>query len=75
VGELHHALDAGLLTEQDVHGELGDVVAGKIPGRTSEEEITIFDATGTALQDTAAAVLAYKRAVEAGVGLTVYLPG
>jgi alanine dehydrogenase len=75
VGELHHALDAGLLTVEDVHGELGDVVAGKVPGRTLEGEITIFDATGTALQDTAAAVLAYNRAVEAGVGLTVYLPG
>jgi alanine dehydrogenase len=74
VGELHHALDAGLLTVEDVYGELGAVVAGQIPGRTSEEEITVFDATGTALQDTAAAVLAYQRAVEAGLGLTVHLP-
>lgn len=73
VGELHHALDAGLVTEQDVHGELGEVVAGKIGGRTSEEEITIFDTTGTALQDVAAAVMAYKRAVEAGVGVTLDL--
>ena len=74
VGEFHHALDAGLLTEEDVHGELGAVVAGQTPGRTSNKEITIFDATGTALQDTAAAVLAYQRAVEAGVGLVVRLP-
>jgi ornithine cyclodeaminase/alanine dehydrogenase len=74
VGELHHALDAGLLTEEDVHGELGAVVVGHVPGRTSAEEITVFDATGTALQDTAAAVLAYERAVEAGLGLTVHLP-
>jgi ornithine cyclodeaminase/alanine dehydrogenase len=74
VGELHHALEAGLLTEQDVHGELGAVVAGQVPGRTSAEEITVFDATGTALQDTAAAVLAYERALEAGLGLTVHLP-
>jgi ornithine cyclodeaminase/alanine dehydrogenase len=74
VGELHHALDAGLLTTQDVHGELGAVVAGQVAGRTSPEEITVFDATGTALQDTAAAVLAYQRAVEAGLGLTVHLP-
>jgi alanine dehydrogenase len=74
VGELHHALDAGLLTADDVHGELGAVVAGQIPGRTSAEEITILDATGTALQDTAAAVLAYQRAVEAGLGITVHLP-
>ena len=74
VGEFHHALEAGLLTEEDVHGELGAVVAGQVPGRTSGKEITVFDATGTALQDTAAAVLAYQRAVEAGVGLVVPLP-
>ncbi len=74
VGELHHALDAGLLSEEDVHGELGAVVAGQVPGRASPEEIIIFDATGTALQDTAAAVLAYQRAVQAGLGMTVHLP-
>jgi len=74
VGELHHALEAGLMTEQGVHGELGAVVAGQVPGRTSPEEITVFDATGTALQDTAAAVLAYERALEAGLGLSVHLP-
>jgi len=73
VGELHHALDAGLVTPQDVHGELGDVVAGKVSGRTSAEEITVFDATGTALQDTAAAAIAYERAAKAGVGLTLHL--
>jgi alanine dehydrogenase len=75
VGELHHALDAGLMTEQDVHGELGALLAGQVAGRASPDEITIFDATGTALQDTAAAVLAYERAMEAGVGLKVKLAG
>jgi ornithine cyclodeaminase/alanine dehydrogenase len=73
VGELHHALEAGLLTEESVHGEIGAVVAGQIPGRTDDQEITVFDATGTALQDTAAAVLAYERAVQKGVGSQVYL--
>jgi ornithine cyclodeaminase/alanine dehydrogenase len=72
-GELHHALEAGLLTRQNVHGELGDVIAGKIPGRSSEEEITIFDATGTALQDVAAAAAVYRRAVAEGVGLVLQL--
>ncbi len=73
VGELHHALDEGLMTEDDVHAELGAVVAGQVAGRTSAGEITIFDATGTALQDTAAAALAYERAVRSGVGLKVQL--
>jgi ornithine cyclodeaminase/alanine dehydrogenase len=75
VGELHHVLAAGLLTEQDVHGDLGQVVAGRVPGRTSRDEVTIFDGTGTALQDTAAAVIVYHRALEAGVGLTLQLSG
>ena len=68
VGELHHAIDAGLMTEADVHAELGDVIAGKAPGRTSADEIIVFDSTGTALQDTAAAILAYERALRAGLG-------
>lgn len=73
VGELHHALDAGLITLQDVHGELGDVVAGSVPGRTSAAETVIFDATGTALQDVAAALVAYERAISRDVGSKSHL--
>ncbi|MCX6561026.1 MAG: ornithine cyclodeaminase family protein [Candidatus Aminicenantes bacterium] len=73
VGELHHALDAGLLTIDNVRGELGDLIAGRIPGRTSDEEITIFDSTGTALQDTAAAAAAYLEAVRRGLGQRIVL--
>jgi ornithine cyclodeaminase/alanine dehydrogenase len=68
VGELHHAIDAGLMTAADVHAELGEIVAGKIPGRTGDDEIAVFDSTGTALQDTAAAILAYERARNSGGG-------
>lgn len=76
VGELHHALEQGLLSETDVLGSLGDVVAGKVPGRTSPSEIVIFDATGTALQDVAASRLAYQSALEKGLGIPVVLcPG
>jgi alanine dehydrogenase len=69
VGELHHALDAGLLTAADVHGELGEILAGRRPGRTDDVEITIFDETGTALQDAAAAVAVYRKALERGLGI------
>jgi alanine dehydrogenase len=62
IGDLHHALDQGLITKADVHAELGDVVAGKKPGRTSRDEIIIFDSTGTGLQDVAAAALVYETA-------------
>ena len=67
-GELHHALDAGLMTRDQVRAELGEVVTGMKPGRTSDEEIVIFDSTGTALQDVAVAGLVYERAVSKGVG-------
>jgi ornithine cyclodeaminase/alanine dehydrogenase len=68
VGELHHAVELGLMTAQDVHGQLGDVIAGKVGGRSNEAEIVVFDSTGTALQDTAAAILAYERAIGSSQG-------
>jgi ornithine cyclodeaminase/alanine dehydrogenase len=68
VGELHHALEAGMMETNGAYGELGEIVAGKKPGRTSESEIIVFDSTGTALQDVAAAAIAYERAVAAGRG-------
>jgi ornithine cyclodeaminase/alanine dehydrogenase-like protein (mu-crystallin family) len=54
-----------------VHAELGDVVAGKKPGRTSRDEIIIFDSTGTGLQDVAAAALVYEKAEQAGSHLAL----
>lgn len=68
VGELHHALEAGAMRREQVHAELGEVVAGHKPGRTSPDEITIFDSTGTALQDVAAAAAVYEKALAANVG-------
>ncbi len=68
IGDLHHAIAEGLMRRNDVHAELGEVIAGRKPGRTSEEEITIFDSTGTALQDVAAAAMVYERAMESGRG-------
>jgi ornithine cyclodeaminase/alanine dehydrogenase len=61
VGEIHHALSAGLMSSREVHAELGQVVAGLRPGRTNDEEVTIFDSTGTAFQDVAAAVMVYRK--------------
>jgi ornithine cyclodeaminase len=61
LGELQHALAARLLREEDVHAELGEIVAGRKPGRTHDREITIADLTGVGFQDTAIASLAYER--------------
>ncbi len=71
IGDLHHALAAGLLARGAVHAELGEVVAGTKPGRTSSDEVTIFDSTGMALQDVAAAVVVYQRALAEGAGKTI----
>jgi len=57
IGDLYHALEAGAVTRDDVYAELGEIVTGRKPGRTSDEEIIIFDSTGTALQDVAAAAV------------------
>ena len=71
LGELHHALDAGALTRDEVYGELGEVIAGGKPGRTSADEIIIFDSTGMALQDVGTAVKVYEKAVSDGVGTLI----
>jgi len=73
IGELQHALAEGLMTREQVHAELGDVVAGRRPGRTRDDEIVIFDSSGTAIQDVAAAIAVYERACAAGRGIEVKL--
>jgi ornithine cyclodeaminase/alanine dehydrogenase len=67
-GELHHALEAGVVTRESVWSELADVVAGRKPGRTALEEIILFDSTGVALEDVAAAVAVYHKALREGAG-------
>jgi alanine dehydrogenase len=62
-GELAAAVDAGAIMRADVT-ELGAVLAGEAEGRRSDEEITIFDSTGLAIQDLAVAIAAYERAGE-----------
>jgi alanine dehydrogenase len=73
IGDLHHALEAGAVTKEDVYAELGEIVAGHKPARTSDEEVIIFDSTGTALQDVAAAAVVYEAALRAGVGTSLNL--
>ena len=68
IGELQHAIAAGLLSREDVHAELADVLADRKPGRTSADEVTLFDSTGTALEDVAAAAAVYEKAMAAGRG-------
>lgn len=73
MGDLHHALDAGLVVKADVHAELGEVVAGKKTGRESDREIIVFDSTGMALQDVAVAACVYNKALEQRSGVRLSL--
>jgi alanine dehydrogenase len=75
IGDLHHAIAGGMATAAGIHAELGEIVCGKQTGRSNTEEITIFDSTGMALQDVAAAAMVYERAIEAGKGMTVNFGG
>ena len=68
IGDLHHAIRAGVMSRDDVHAELGEIVIGRKTGRTRDDEITVFDSTGTGLQDAAAAMAAYRLARESGAG-------
>lgn len=68
LGELQHALAAGLLNEASPVTELGEIAAGSRPGRTSDAQITVCDLTGVGVQDTAIAMLAYDRAVARKLG-------
>ena len=73
MGDLRHAVAAGRVTSQDVHAELGEILAGRRPGRTRRDEITLFDSTGTAIQDVAAAAAIFELAAGRGLGHAVSL--
>ncbi|TVM35906.1 ectoine utilization protein EutC [Oceanidesulfovibrio marinus] len=68
LGELHHAIDAGIVAPNADFAELGEVIAGMKTGRASDLDIVIADLTGTGLQDTAIATFAFQRAMASGCG-------
>ncbi len=70
-GEINVPLSKGIITKQNVWGDICEIVAGLKPGRTSPEEITVFTSTGLAVQDAVTADLAYKKALAKGIGKTV----
>lgn len=70
-GEINVPLRQGQIAVEDLHASLGEVVAGLEPGRTSEDQITIFDSTGLAIQDVALARVVYDAARDRGIGRSV----
>jgi ornithine cyclodeaminase/alanine dehydrogenase-like protein (mu-crystallin family) len=67
IGDTHHAIAAGLMRKEDIYAELPEIVAGRKPGRTRDAEIVVFDSTGIAIEDAAAATLVYEKACTAKI--------
>jgi alanine dehydrogenase len=72
-GEINVPWSEGVLDDEDLHAELGDVVVGERPGREDGDGITLFDSTGLAIQDVAAAHVVYANAEAEGGGQAVEL--
>jgi ornithine cyclodeaminase/alanine dehydrogenase-like protein (mu-crystallin family) len=73
MGDTRHAVAAGAISPRDVHAELGEIVAGRKPGRTRPDEVILFDSTGVGVQDVAAGARAYELAAQRGLGRAVVL--
>jgi ectoine utilization protein EutC len=71
LGELHHALIQGVLTEESAISELGELTSMKVQGRANDEQITVCDLTGTGVQDTAIALFAYKEMKKRNLGIRI----
>jgi ornithine cyclodeaminase len=68
LGEIHHAVERGLVRRERIHAELGEIAAGMKAGRTRDDEITVADLTGVGIQDAAVSNLALAEARRRGVG-------
>jgi len=73
VGELEIPIATGIIKKEDIAGEIGEIIIRKTTGRQNDEQITIFDATGTALLDLLTANLALKSAKVEGLGSVINL--
>ena len=70
VGEMEIPVKSGVISRDDIRGEIGQVITGQIEGRTNDDEITVFDATGLALLDLVTGKKALDGAWEKDIGLT-----
>lgn len=72
-GEVNVPLSKGIITEGEIYAELGEILTTKKKGRESDDEITVFDSTGLAIQDVATASLVYREAKKRGLGKVLEL--
>ncbi|MGD9979625.1 MAG: ornithine cyclodeaminase family protein [Hyphomonadaceae bacterium] len=75
MGDLRHAIAAGAMAREDVRGDLAALVSGRCARRERADEITLFDSTGTAIEDAASAALIFERALERGLGADIKFAG
>jgi ornithine cyclodeaminase/alanine dehydrogenase-like protein (mu-crystallin family) len=68
IGELATALSSGAISEENIQGKIGQLVAGEITGRDSESDITVFESDGTHIQSGAVVNLIYEKALKLGLG-------
>ena len=69
VGDFKIPKEEGVITEEDIYAEMGEIVAGKKKGRESPDEVTMFKATGLAIQDVGTASKVYDLAKTKSVGI------
>jgi alanine dehydrogenase len=67
-GEVNVPWSQGLLNREKLAGTIGEVITGRIPGRTNDNEITVFDSTGLSIQDMAVAHIIYERSLKENIG-------
>lgn len=70
-GETRTAIQNKIITESDIHAQIGEILLGKKEGRTNNKEITIFDATGMSIQDINTSYMIYKKAISDEVGISL----
>ena len=73
VGEIEIPIKKGIMNRENISGIIGDIITGKVSGRENDEQITVFDATGTALLDLLTGMLAIKEAEKQGLGQIIEL--
>jgi ornithine cyclodeaminase len=73
LGEVHHALEAKVINEGGISGELGEIILGRKAGRENNTQITVADLTGLGVQDAAAATLVYEKALRRNLGQFIEL--
>jgi alanine dehydrogenase len=72
-GEINVPVSKGIISKENIHAELGEIIAGNKLGRSSLNEITVFDSTGLAIQDTVTAELVYRKAISKKIGQFITL--